>query len=142
MDVAVPDTTSPVGKATNPAIIGRRGPRRSHSCPDPTMPTTSDIRKPVNAQPIAPMPCSSRAAVGRAAATAIASNAISVTRMSRPPLVLRWTGAKIDRSTGGPVAAVVVTRTGCVFNPGLGQAALAPRGCHRLGVEDQALVGV
>jgi hypothetical protein len=43
----------------------------------------------VNAHPIAPTPCNSRAAVGNAAATAIASKAMRVTRMMMPALVTR-----------------------------------------------------
>jgi hypothetical protein len=90
-------------------IIGNRGPRWSHTWPDTTMPTTFETRNPVNAQPIPASPCTCRAAVGSAAATAIASKAISVTRMRMPPLVARWTGAKIERSTACLVRAVVVT---------------------------------
>ncbi len=85
------------------------------------MPSTLATRNPVNAQPIAPNPCSSRAAVGSAAATAIASKAISVTRMRIPALVMRWRGPKIDSSVGAsawPSAdRRVVTRPGCPLKP-------------------------
>jgi len=85
----VPETTRPARNASSPATNGARGPRASQTCPDTTRPTTFATRNAVNAHPIAPIPCSSRAAVGRAAGTAIASNASSVTRMRMPPVVLR-----------------------------------------------------
>jgi hypothetical protein len=50
----------------------------------------------VNAQPIEPTACNSRVAVGRAAATAIASKAISVISKTTPVLVARYSAAKID----------------------------------------------
>jgi hypothetical protein len=78
------------------------------------MPTTFVTRKPVKAQPYALMPCRSRAAVGSAAETAIASNAISVMRMSRPRLVRRTSGAKIDCGpVRSPARSSIVTSPGC-----------------------------
>src|SRR5579875_187703 len=70
------------------------------------MPTTLATRKPVNAQPKAAKPCTSRAAVGSAADTAIASNAISVITVSRPSVVGRSAGAKIDRGVAAVRASV------------------------------------
>ena len=61
---------------------------------------TLATRNAVNAHPIAPMPCNSRAAVGKAAATAIASKAISVIRIRMPALVRRYAGANTDVEVG------------------------------------------
>jgi hypothetical protein len=94
--VAVPDTSKPPRNNAMPVVSGKRGPRVSLSPPEATMPTTLAMRNPVNAQPNAARPCRSRAAVGRAAVTAMASNAISVIRMSRPVLSARTLAEKIE----------------------------------------------
>src|SRR3954453_24121759 len=126
MVVAVPESRSPARKATSPATSGRRGPRLSLSWPDATMPTTLATRNPVKAQPYAPRPWTARAAVGSAAATAIASNAISVTRMSSPMLVTRSAPAKIDGRSR--VSAAVVICSGCKLKPSSIQTGRPPRG--------------
>ena len=89
MVVAVPEIASPPMNATSPATVASRGPRVSQIWPETTRPMTLATRNAVNAHPIAPMPCNSRAAVGNAAATAIASNAMRVTRIRIPALVRR-----------------------------------------------------
>ncbi len=84
-----------------PAMSGPRGPWLSLNCPDTTMPTTLATRNPVNAQPKPPRPCRSRAAVGSATDTAMASKATSVIRIRMPTLVVRSRPAKIERGTSG-----------------------------------------
>ena len=130
IDDAVPETARPAMNETRPATIGRRGPRASLTCPETTMPTTLATRKPVNAQPIAPRPCTSRAAVGSAAATAIASKAIIVIRIRIPPLVLRCSGAKMDRVPGGRSTAALI-RPACKLKPGSGQPVCPTALCSR-----------
>ena len=87
--VAVPATSRPATNRIMPPNRPGRGPRASLSWPAATMPTTFATRNAVNAQPNAPSPCSSRAAVGSAGVTAIASKAIIEIRTSRPIVVLR-----------------------------------------------------
>ena len=95
-----------------PAIIGRRGPCASLSWPATTMPSTLATRKAVNAQPNALSPCSSRAAVGNAGPTAIASKAIIVMSVISPPLAMRSRPEKIDVSSASSSGTRSATRAG------------------------------
>src|SRR5262249_16224224 len=65
-----------------------------------------------------------------AAATAIASKAISVTSTTMPPLVLRYAGLNIERGALCRVAAVV-TRPACKVNRASGQRIYAARADRR-----------
>ena len=75
MSTAVPATTSPKVKIPMPPNSGIRGPRASQISPATTVANSEATRKPENAHPYAPKPCSSRTATGIAVATAIASKA-------------------------------------------------------------------
>src|SRR3712207_5589040 len=86
---ASPATSSPAAKAATPQGSATRGPRRSPASPPTTMPTTEATRKALNGQPYQASPSSSATAVGIAVPTAMASNAMKVTSMSRPAVVRR-----------------------------------------------------
>src|SRR5215475_10148261 len=117
---AAPATSRPAANVASPASSGSRAPRRSATPPEVTIPTTLATRNAVNDQPYEARPRSSRTAVGSAVATAIASNAISVTTRTSPTVVPRSSRGSPLRRTAG---ALPVTTSPYVRVPAAAPAA-------------------
>ena len=103
---AIPAISRPVANTATPASTPGRGDRRSPTSPPTTMPTTEVMRKALKGQAYQATPSSSATALGIAVPTAIASKAMSVTRVSRPIVVRRWPASQMlgatVLSTNGP----------------------------------------
>ena len=106
MVVAVPATSSPTTKSSQPAASGLTGPRRSAQIPAVTIPTIPPAAGMAKANAYWVSPCRAAATVGMAVDTATASNAWTATIVTLAPVSARSPGEK------GPGAGVVVP-AGC-----------------------------
>src|SRR5829696_6987918 len=124
----MPAISRPAANTETPASTPGRGERRSPTSPPTTMPTTEAMRKALKGHAYQATPSSSATALGIAVPTAIASKAMSVTSVSRPIVVRRWTASQMLGatllSTNGPTAP----HRSCFPTPGMSRAPAPVRG--------------